>query len=139
MNYPAPLKASNAGAIRLSAIAADPVGARALHTLQVRAGNRLQKIIEKVAAILIEQAMATHEPQARWPAGMRHFTSAGRRRERTAKECRALAEDLVMAALKNLDNPDWDPTLPDSRQPGSQNQLLMLLQSVANQAVAATD
>ncbi|WP_235471460.1 hypothetical protein [Herbaspirillum hiltneri] len=55
--------------------------------------------------------------------------NAARGREKIAQQRRELAEAMVIGALFNSDNPDWNPLNPDSRGTGQGSLLLALLQT----------
>jgi len=55
--------------------------------------------------------------------------NAARGREKIAQQRRELAEAMVIGALFNSDNPDWNPLDPHSRDAGQGSLLLALLQT----------
>ncbi|GKS74484.1 hypothetical protein AVME950_06330 [Acidovorax sp. SUPP950] len=56
--------------------------------------------------------------------------------EALAEERRALARDIVIGAWLNRNNPDWDPTRPETHRPDPNDPLLAILQSVQEPAPA---
>ncbi|HEX7982001.1 MAG TPA: hypothetical protein VF616_00655 [Duganella sp.] len=82
----------------------------------------------------VNQALA--EKDRRTPALLRSKQSsavslqaAGREREKLAKQRRELAEAMVIGALLNSDNPNWDPLDPSTGNSDGGSLLLALLKT----------
>jgi hypothetical protein len=59
--------------------------------------------------------------------GATQLAAASRDRESAAKQRRELAQDLVIGALINLNNPDWNPLDPSTSKDESSSAIMSLL------------
>lgn len=87
--------------------AGDPVVANTLLRLQKQAYERLTEAVQRMLAKLNEIEPAQEKLPAE-PASVAALASAARQREAAGKQKREFAESLVIGALINRDNPDWD-------------------------------
>lgn len=123
---PLPDVFSDAELVALKArLRSDPAAARAFALVQQR-GYELLRTMARDAMIKLaamEPPLETADAGADW----RRFSGLARDRENAAKERRLLAQDLVIGALVNLDNPAWDPLDPSTSRESSSSSLLALL------------
>jgi len=103
----------------------DPAGAHALMLIQKQGHEFLRNMANKVMANLaaMEKTQKTVDANTDW----RQFSGQARNRENAAKERRELAQDLLIGALVNLDNPDWDPLDPSTSKNPADSSILALL------------
>jgi hypothetical protein len=71
----------------------------------------------------MERTQKTADANTAW----RQFSGQARNREAAAKERRELAQELVIGALVNLDNPGWNPLDPSTSKSASSSSFLALL------------
>lgn len=113
-------------------MAADPATQNMIFSLQDEAGTMLSEIIDKTAAILMQDAerslnTAGAQQQSQQSPLLGTRLESTRRRQAWQK-ARELAEMLVIGALINKDNPDWNPADPSScTTGGGQGALLSLV------------
>jgi hypothetical protein len=103
----------------------DPAAARAFAVLQKQGFDVLRKLARDAMATLA--AMEVPQKTADASTDWRRFTGLARDRENSAKERRELAQDLVIGALVNIDNPDWNPLDPSTSRDSSNSTFLALL------------
>lgn len=107
----------------------DPFMAEALLKLQRESFEYLENIIRETSNLLPLPESASGSAPA--PGAMNSVAALrgqSRQRESVGRQRRELAEALVIGALINQDNPDWDPFDPSTcREPG-ENLILALLQ-----------
>lgn len=103
----------------------DPAAAHAFAFLQKRGFEVLRKLAQDAMAKLaaMEPPQKAVDANTDW----RRFSGLARNREAAARERRELAQDLVIGALVNLDNPDWDPLDPSTSVDSSSSTFLALL------------
>lgn len=103
----------------------DPAAARAFALVQKRGFDVLRKLAQNA----MSQLAALEPPQKAVDAGTdwRRFSGLARDRENAARERRELAQDLVIGALVNIDNPDWDPLDPSTSRNSASSTFLALL------------
>lgn len=89
-----------------------------------------------IGEVMHEVNQALAEKEKRTPALLRSKNSsavslqaAGREREKLAKQRRELAEAMVMGALFNIDNPNWNPLDPSTGKSSGGSLLLALLKT----------
>lgn len=109
-------------------IGEDPIAARALQAMQIRTCDKLNLIIDRLAASLASGYRQSEQSEIPDAFNVAAYASIARQRQWEAKECRLLAEDMVIAALKNLENPDWDPADPATSRNNGKGILQLLLQ-----------
>ncbi|HVK96024.1 MAG TPA: hypothetical protein VM571_15010 [Noviherbaspirillum sp.] len=87
--------------------ATDPFVAKELLHLQKQAFDHMSKATQKVLDGLTALEPASAKA---WntPTSVVALASAAREREATGKQKREVAESLVIGAMMNRDNPDWD-------------------------------
>jgi hypothetical protein len=114
----------------LAGMAADPVKARALQALQIRACDHLSRLVDHVAQSLSAHHASLPQPDMApvKPDTMSSFVLDARQREFAARARRKLAEEMVMAALRNLHNPNWNPADPQTGAIHNDGALLALVQ-----------
>ena len=90
-----------------------------------------------VNQMMDEVTLALAEKEKRVPAllksrpdevSVRTLRASAQQREEAARKRRELAEAMVLGALFNMDNPDWDPCDPTTHRQG-ENFLVTLLKS----------
>ncbi|MBB5391357.1 MULTISPECIES: hypothetical protein [unclassified Herbaspirillum] len=96
------------------------------------------KCFSFVNAMMDEVTQTLAEKEKRTPALLKSrpeqevtaisLRAAGQQREEAARKRRELAEAMVMGALANMDNPDWDPRNPATRHT-TDNFFMALLKS----------
>lgn len=103
----------------------DPAAARAFALVQKLGYEVLRKLAQNAMAQLaaMELPQKTVDASTDW----RRFSGLARDRESAAKERRDLAQDLVIGALVNIDNPDWNPLDPSTSRNSSSSSFLALL------------
>ncbi len=133
INYPA--AASNAEeqdvftdadlAMLKARLQADPTAARAFALVQKQGFETLRRLAQETMARLaaMEPSPKAVDAGTDW----RRFSGLARDRETAARERRLLAQDLVIGALVNVDNPAWDPFNPSTSKHSSDSTLLALL------------
>lgn len=102
--------------------AKDPFTARALLHLQKQAAERMAEAVQQMTSKLSGISAAQEKKAPRGPISVVALASAARQREAAGKQKREFAEYLVIGALMNRDNPDWNifdasaapPTAPQS-------------------------
>jgi hypothetical protein len=89
-----------------------------------------------IGEVMQEVNQALADKEKRTPALLRSKTetaislqAAGREREKLAKQRRELAEAMVIGALLNSDNPDWNPLDPSTGKSSGGSLLLALLKT----------
>jgi len=110
--------------------AADPNMAEAMTWLQCQAFDGLAAIIEKVAESL---PIAPQQVNTK-SKDFKQMSIASRHNAFAAKERYELAEAIVIGALLNRDNPDWNPMDPSTHRMDNQNALTQLLLNRNTQA-----
>ena len=106
-------------------MAANPSMAEAAARLQNQMGDALAAIIDGMAANLPSE-LPSKKSGAQ---SMREIATASRHAAQDAQERRELAEAIILGALLNRDNPDWDPKRPETHKPNYQDPLVQLLQA----------
>lgn len=115
----------------------DPIAIRTLVAWQTITVDAISAVIDTVTARLVADVPAVsplgHVSVSATRTGHYDVVAArsqARRRATLVQECRTLAEDIVFASLRHLDDTHWDPLAdtPGTEQlPPSDNLLLMLL------------
>lgn len=112
-------------------MAADPALQDIIFSLQDEACATLSGIIDRTAAILMQDVERSQDKSDDSPRSpQRPILLAGAestRRRQAWQKARELAEMLVIGALLNKDNPAWDPADPSSCAEGGQGALLSLI------------
>jgi hypothetical protein len=104
----------------------DPVAVQILSRMQGQGLKVLRELMDHVTRTLA--ALDTVKPAP--PAvrnGATQLAAASRDRESAAKQRRELAQDLVIGALVNLNNPDWNPLDPSTSKDESSSAIMSLL------------
>jgi hypothetical protein len=86
----------------------DPFAAKALQHLQKQACDRMAEAVQQTLAKLNGIGAAQEKKTPRGPISVLALAGAARQREAAGKHKRAFAEHLVIGALVNRDNPEWD-------------------------------
>lgn len=118
-------KSSKLDPAMFARMAANPSMAEATAWLQSQAGDALAAIIDGMAASLPSELPS----KVSGAQSMREISSASRHAAQDAQERRKLAEAIIIGALLNRDNPDWDPKKPETHRPNYQDPLVQLLQT----------
>lgn len=92
--------------------------------LKSQTGDALAEIIDQMAKSLPTNPLDISRGQ-----NMREIAAASRHMAKDAQERQELAELLVIGALLNRDNPDWDPRNSQTHRPNYQDPLVQLLQT----------
>lgn len=108
--------------------ASDPFIANALLHLQKQAYESMAESVQRMLAELNEIAASAQEQMPAGPMSVVALASAARQREADGKQKREFAEFLVIGALINRDNPDWDIFDDTATTPPARSGLLALLQ-----------
>jgi hypothetical protein len=103
-----------------------PAAANSCAHLQVLGVTLLHKLIDDLTRKLAEQETG-QPPAGQGGTDFRQLAAAARNRESDARERRALAQDLVLGAIINLDNPDWNPLDPATSRRAEDSALLAFL------------
>lgn len=101
-----------------------------LAALQDEACTALSAIIDKTATLLMQDAEAATDKAAASPLTAQHPLRLGAestRRRQAWANAREAAEMLVIGALINKDNPNWDPHDPASSVAADDSAILRLL------------
>lgn len=104
-------------------MATDPKMMEKMAWLQSQVGNAINEMIDEVAKSLPEDMNNVGKG-----GSVKELAAASRHAARSAQERRELAEALVIGALLNRDNPDWDPQNPETHRPNYQDPLVQLMQ-----------
>lgn len=114
---------------RLAGMASDPLLAEAIVSVQSQCSQAIDDTVDKVAKALMQGVKADEgDAAAKSGAGFSSLAAMSQRRAQEAKQHRELAQALVIGALLNHDNPDWDPFDPATHRPAQNSPLLTLLQ-----------
>jgi hypothetical protein len=104
----------------------NPAALRAFEVIRKQGLDVLRNLIADVMKALLEyegpQAMAKGGP-----LNVRQLAGVARDRESVARHRRELAQDIVLGALVNLDNPDWDPMDPSTSKDTQGNAFISFL------------
>ncbi|WP_151635919.1 hypothetical protein [Noviherbaspirillum aerium] len=112
----------------IAALAADPARRRELEHMQSLARNMFHATVDKVYAMLPSRtATRSATPLPKEPANIRRLMVAQRQAEMLSAERRAVAEGIVVGCLINVDNPQWDPMVPETGKAQSQSAMATLL------------
>lgn len=104
-------------------IAANPNMAEETVWLQSQTGDALAAIIGGMA----ENLPGVPPLKISSAQSMREITAASRHTAQDAQERRELAEAMIIGALLNRGNPDWDPKKPETHRPNYKDPLVQLL------------
>lgn len=108
--------------------ATDPFTAKTLLALRKQAAEKMSDTVQRTLAKLNGIGAAQEKKAPPGPTSVRALAGAARQREAAGKQKREFAEYLVIGALMNRDNPDWDIFEPGAATPPSQpNGMLALL------------
>lgn len=136
--------AAPAGALRLEDLsdsqilamieqaATDPFTAKVLLALRKQAAVKMADTVQRTLAKLNGIGAAQERSAPPRPISVLALAAAARQREAAGKKKREFAEYLVIGALTNRDNPDWDifdPATPAA--PAQPNGMLALLKMTA--------
>ena len=88
--------------------ATDPFAAKALQHLQKQACDGMAEAVQQMLAKLNGIGAAQEKIAPRGPISVLALAGAARQRAAAGKHKREFAEYLVIGALVNRDNPDWD-------------------------------
>lgn len=110
-------------------MAANPAMPAAIGWLQDQAADTLAALIEQMA-----ESLPVDLPRPGTALNVREMAAASRHAPRDAQERRELAEALVISALLNCDNPDWDPSNPATHRPNVESPFVQLLQMKLGEA-----
>jgi hypothetical protein len=114
----------------VTSMAADPAMGNMLSALQDDACATLSAIIDKTAALLMKNTESSLAERPRAPLTVQQgagLALESKRREQAWRQARECAEMLVIGALINKDNPDWDPANPSTCAKDGQGALLSLI------------
>jgi 3-methyladenine DNA glycosylase/8-oxoguanine DNA glycosylase len=143
MHKPADATQNAALAAALHAMPDDPATHALLATWQQKATAAIQATIDKVSARLLAATLTASIPTAPTVSAvaatdaerLTQAASHARRQQTIARECRALAEEIVFSSLRHLHDPQWDPLTPTANAPMSGESILVsLLEMVPAQA-----
>jgi hypothetical protein len=117
---------------QLRAMQQDPVANRTLVAWQGMAADAILKAIDMVTQQLT--ARSARPDEGGDPHDIIQVRARARRRQAQVQQCRELAQEMVLATVSHLSNPDWDPFAPgpadrhdgDAQAPAD-NILMMLL------------
>ena len=76
--------------------------------------QELEQVVSRVASMLAVAAAPAPAPKAPGAGGLRALREAAEARREAVMEHRELAMELVIGALLNEGNTDWDPRNPAS-------------------------
>jgi hypothetical protein len=105
----------------------DPFLTKELLHLQKQACERMSDSVQKMLAKLNE-VCKEQEKASNGPISVIGLASAARQREAAGKQKREFAASLVIGALVNRDNPNWNIFDETAAPPQTANGLLALLQ-----------
>lgn len=103
--------------------------AREVEALRDKCCHFIQDMVHHVNQSLAEQdkkvpALLRANPDSSKPDSAISLRAAAQQREEASRRRRELAEAMVIGALRNFDNPDWDPR---SNRPAGKGGLIMAL------------
>lgn len=112
----------------IAALAADPARRRDLEHMHSLARNLFHTTVDKVYSMLPSRtATRSATPLPKEPANIRMLMVAQRQAEMLSAERRAVAEGIVVGCLINVDNPQWDPMVPETGKAQCQSAMATLL------------
>ena len=117
----------------LAGMAADPAMQNMISTLQEDACATFSAIVDKTAAALMQgiapSPVATRGSGPLTAQQAARLAVGSKQRGQAWQEARELAEMLVVGAMINKNNPDWDPADPSTcMKMGQEGSLLSLMQ-----------
>jgi hypothetical protein len=86
----------------------DPIAAKSVQYLQKEVCERMTDAVQKMLAKLNGLTAAQEKKHPAGPMSVAALASAARQREAAGKQKKEFAELLVIGALMNRDNPDWN-------------------------------
>jgi len=92
--------------------------------LQAFANAQIEQMVTRVASMLAADAAASTPAGG---GGLAGLADAAEARREAARLRRELAMELVVGALLNEHNPDWDPRDPSTCRAASDGEVLQLL------------
>ena len=101
----------------------DPKMMEQMAWLQSQVSDAITEVIDEIA-----QSLSGDSPTRGKGQSVQEMAAASRHAARSAQERRELAEALVIGALLNRDNPDWDPQNPATHRPNYQDPLVQIMQ-----------
>lgn len=108
--------------------ATDPFTAKTLLALRKQAAEKMADTVQRTLAKLNGIGAVQEKKAPPGPISVLALAGAARQREAAGKKKREFAEYLVIGALMNRDNPDWDIFDPSTPTPPAQpNGMLALL------------
>jgi hypothetical protein len=121
-------------AAALAASKDNPALARTIEALRAECCAKLTEAIDKVAASLAPDSSGKEALAVGKPLNVAALAAASRNEKLASDSRRELAEALVIGALINHGNPDWDPTRPETSCAMGQSAIYALLRSAAEPA-----
>lgn len=105
----------------------DPVAAKQACDMQRRLYDEFEKMIQGAIEIITADEIKA-EPTSQKNVSVVELSNAARQRASQAKQKRELAQNMMIGALINRDNPGWDPLDPSTSKRSGKNGLLALME-----------
>jgi len=105
----------------------DPVAAKQALDLQKKVHEAFEKIVQGAFNIINDDEIKP-EKQGIKAVSVVMLTAEAKRRSENSKRKRELAQSVMIGAIMNMDNPDWDPLDPSTHKRSDQNGLLALME-----------
>jgi hypothetical protein len=106
---------------------ADPVAANQALDLQKKVYDAFEKMVQGAFNIIDEDEIKPEKKGVK-AVSVVMLTAEAKRRAENSKRKRELAQSVMIGAIMNMDNPDWDPLDPATHKKNDQNGLLALMQ-----------
>lgn len=126
MNQPTQMSDAELGAL-LAKLESAPGGTKNLAHLRGQGLALLRRLVDEVSVRLAGMDAAPDPADSR-ATDLRRLAHAARIRAGAALQRRELAEDIVIACLINLDNPDWNPLDASTSKDPSESLILSFLE-----------
>ncbi|MEC4717604.1 hypothetical protein RY831_00415 [Noviherbaspirillum sp. CPCC 100848] len=115
----------------IAALANDPVKRRELEHAHSLAKDMFYTTVDKVYSMLsaatVPRSAASAPHERTGPTHIRMLMVAQRQGEMLSKERRMVAEGIVVGSLMNIDNPQWNPSMPETGKTTSPSAMATLL------------
>lgn len=115
----------------IAALANDPAKRRELEHAHSLAREMFYTTVDKVYSMLstatVPRSAASVPQKPTGPTHIRMLMVAQRQGEMLSKERRAVAEGIVVGSLMNVDNPQWNPSMPETGKTTSPSAMATLL------------
>jgi hypothetical protein len=105
----------------------DPMVARQALDLQKKVHEAFEKIVQGAFNIINDDEIKPEKKGIK-AVSVVMLTAEAKRRSENSKRKRELAQSVMIGAIMNMDNPDWDPLDPATHRRNDHNGLLALME-----------